>query len=477
MTFDSRLILSEKERKALWEQIAEAIELYRRKVPELAVAARWELTQIRAALREFSFEKTSSPAQVVDFVVKAMTQGQLATSHPAYFGVFNPAPATMGIAGEWLAAAFNPQLASFTSAPFAIELEQHLLREFGQWFGMENGEGTFTTGGTEANQTALLTALTKHFPSFGTGGVRSLPRKPLIYVSGETHHSILKAAKLCGLGTEAVREIPARRDLRFDGEALQSQLERDRAAGHDPFFLVATAGTTNAGTVDPIEELALIARAHKLWLHLDAAWGGAVAILPEMKTLFRGAEKVDSVTLDAHKWLAAPMTAGMFLTRHTGLLEKTFRVDNTFYMPVTSRDTAVAQPYAQSMSWSRRFNGLKVFLTLAVCGWEGYRELFRRQIALGERLKQKLRKCDWDVVNQTELPVACFRAAPMMDYEWLATHVGRSGISWVTTTRLSHFGTTLRAGITNFNTTEADLETLLMALDLARKSWVANAKN
>lgn len=186
----------------------------------------------------------------------------------------------------------------------------------------------------------------------------------------------------------------------MDVAALADLVARDRAAGRAPFFIAATAGTTNAGAVDPIAE---VARRERLWLHVDAAWGGAAALCPELRSLLAGIGRSDSITFDAHKWLSVPMGAGMFLTREAGILRRTFQVAGAAYMPPPHRPDC-ADPYAHSMQWSRRFAGLKVFLSLLVAGWDGYAAAIREQVALGRRL----REAGFAVVNETELPVVCF---------------------------------------------------------------------
>ncbi len=169
------------------------------------------------------------------------------------------------------------------------------------------------------------------------------------------------------------------------------------------------------------------------------------------------------------------MTAGIYLNRHRGILEKTFRVDKTYYMPPESLEGKKCQPYAESMSWSRRFIGLKVFLSLAVAGWEGYREVLRHQVKLGNLLRSKLQEKGWEVLNETPLPVLCFRdkrnsnSHSAQAIEAFAKKIGDSGKAWITTTRLGASGTpALRAGITNFVTAESDIVQLVDLLDQLR---------
>jgi len=461
--------LSEAERRDLWKKIADATESYRKDVSSLPLFPKVTAEQLRADISRFTFETPQSADEILNFAIKHLRESHLQIPHPAYFGVFNPAAAPMGVAGEWLTAAFNPQLASWTSSPFAIELEQHLIRWWGEKFGLPQCEGTFTSGGTEANHTALLTALTKHFPEFGARGVRGLTGDPVLYASKETHHSILKASRLCGLGTEALREIEVDPQGRLRPETLRAQIQKDRREGKLPCFVTATAGTTGHGVIDPLNEIAEVARAENIWFHIDAAWGGPAILVPELRPLFAGIERADSLTLDTHKWLNLPMTAGIFLTSEKGILRKTFSVEFSSYMPVSSHESPLHQPYQESMSWSRRFQGLKLFLALAVAGEEGYCETLRHQVNMGAALRNKLSAAGWTLVNETPLPVVCFEKAGTLPAETIAKAVADSGMSWITTTGFEG-RTVLRAGISNYRTTEKDLDILIEALTEALKT-------
>src|SRR4051794_2654873 len=302
---DDMLMLDAETRGELWRRLVEAIESYLNGVGEARVAPALDVEAIRGALAPFDFERPRDPLEALDFAVESLWKWQVHTPHPRYFGLFNPAPTAMGIAGDALVAAFNPQLAAWSHSPMASEIEQHLIRALGGRFGFDPSrvEGSFTSGGAEANHTALLTALTRAFPEIGRRGMLALRSQPVLYVSPEAHHSFLKAARLSGLGTEAVREVRVDAGLRMIPEELAARIEEDRAAGLAPFLVVATLGSTSAGVVDPIAGLAQVADEEGIWLHADAAWGGAVALVPELKGVIEGISRASSITFDAHKWL------------------------------------------------------------------------------------------------------------------------------------------------------------------------------
>ena len=213
---------------------------------------------------------------------------------------------------------------------------------------------------------------------------------------------------MSGIGTAAVREIGVGDDLQINVRAMTARIAADIAEGLKPLMIVGTAGTTSAGIVDPLDELADIAAAEKIWFHVDAAWGGGAAFVPGLRQkLLNGIERADSITFDAHKWLSAPMGAGVYLTRQPEILKQTFNVA-TGYMPRYAAGMDVIDPYTHSIQWTRRFIGLKVFMSLLVAGWDGYAEAINRQIALGDRLRQKLEASGWRIINRTPLPVICF---------------------------------------------------------------------
>jgi glutamate/tyrosine decarboxylase-like PLP-dependent enzyme len=472
------LILEAEARRALWQRLVEAVEKYTTDVAESPVAPRLDIAAVRSEVAAFDFARPVDPLAALGFAVDGLRKHQVHVAHPRYFGLFNPAPTTMGVAADTLVAAFNPQLAAWSHSPLAVEVEQHLVRAFGERFGYDPArvEGSFTSGGAEANHTALLTAMTRAFPEVARRGLLALRSQPLVYVSPEGHHSFVKAARLCGLGAEAVREVRVDSRRRMMPDDLAARIREDREAGLSPFLVVATAGSTGAGVVDPLEEIAQIADEERLWLHVDAAWGGAAALVPELRPVLQGIGRASSITFDAHKWLSVPMGAGLFLTRHPGILERTFRV-STGYMP---RDGAglggqaglsVVDPYTQSMQWSRRFIGLKVFLSLAAAGWEGYEAAIRHQTAMGDRLRAGLQAAGWKIVNDTPLPLVCFvdaRERPAGFSEAVAQEVLASGEAWLSTVALGEAGTALRACITNVLTGPADIDALIGSLEKAR---------
>jgi glutamate/tyrosine decarboxylase-like PLP-dependent enzyme len=467
------LLPSPEERSALWSELVAQAEAYFGDVESLPVAPTLNQADLQALLDTFSLDEPGSRIDVLHRFTRELKRHQVHTPHPCYFGLFNPAPAFMGILGDCITATLNPQLAAWSHSPLAVETERRMIHAFAGKFGLsqEHADGCLTSGGAEANLTALLCALTERWPGVLDSGVQSIAARPVFYASAESHHSFLKAARTAGLGRAALRTVPVTDELQMDSDALRRMIEEDRGLGYEPFLIIGTAGTTGAGVVDPLVAISEVARANRLWFHVDAAWGGAAVLVPELRAVLSGIETADSITFDPHKYLSIPMGAGMFLTRHRYALSRIFSV-STAYMPKEGERLAVVDPYVHSMQWSRRFIGLKLFLTLATTGWDGYARILRHQSEMGDLLRKRLTASGWSIVNRTKLPVVCFTPS---DEEWdMAMHqrasdaVVESGSAWISTIMLGGKKPALRACITNYRTGPEHIETLLVVLSNVR---------
>ena len=467
------LDLASAERGEVLHDTATRILAYFDREGRLPMANGVKQEEILAYLEGIDFNKPSPALEALDFICNGLEKYQVHTPNPGYFGLFNPATTFMGVIADALVAAYNPQLAAWNHSPLPNEIENRLINEFGKLLlGALPVDGTFTSGGEEANHTALLAALTHHFPGIQEKGLQAIDERPVFYVSAESHHSFLKAARLCGLGAESVRRTGVDSSFSMNVSQLKMMLEQDRRNGLHPFLIIATAGTTNSGAIDPLGEAGDTARENNCWYHVDAAWGGAVSIDPVLKKLLAGIEKADSVTFDAHKWLSVPMGAGMFITRHTEILRQTFGVD-TAYMPVKN-PSEVTNPFHHSIQWSRRFTGLKLYLTLATAGWDGYREVIMHMLEMGRYLRRRLTEEGGVIITDSPLPVSCFtpmkspkeRDLPLL--EDICRQVVSSGNSWISTTILNSTIPVLRACITNYRTDEKDIEGLVDLLNKAR---------
>src|SRR6266403_136289 len=398
----------------------------------------------------YDFTKPLALDDAVADVERMLRMWQVQVTHPRSFGLFNPSVTLASIIGDTLVAMYTPQLATWRTSPAANEIERHTLAWLGGKFGLPAGaSASFTSGGAEANLSAVIVALTRAFPDYGEHGLGRLGAAPTIYLTGEAHHSFNKVAHMAGLGRRALRAVATDGQLQMDLGDLARRVAEDRHEGLAPFMVVGTVGTTGAGVIDPLPELARFCRAEGLWLHVDAAWCGAAILSPRLRGHLAGIEAADSITCDAHKWFSVPMAAGMFFCRHADAVDEAFRAE-TSYMPSKTLGP-VRDPYTTSVQWSRRFIGLKLFLSLAHQGESGYIEMIEHQMRMGEVLRESLRRAGWRIVNDTPLPLVCFTRDGLATDKFLAA-LYRRQIAWMSEVRLGGGAPVVRACITSFRT-------------------------
>jgi glutamate/tyrosine decarboxylase-like PLP-dependent enzyme len=392
--------------------------------------------------------------KVIADVEKMLRTWQVQVTHPRYFGLFNPSVTLASVIADTLVAMYNPQLANWRTSPAANEMERHTLGWLAAKFGLpKDALATFTSGGTEANLSAVIVALTRAFPDYGEHSLRHLNGSPSIYLTEETHHSFSKIAHMTGLGRRALRTIPTDSCLKMDLSELKKRVAEDRNDGFLPFLVVGTGGTTAAGVIDPLPELGKFCREEGLWFHVDAAWGGSAILSPKLRLSLSGISSAVSITCDAHKWLSVSMGCGMFFCRHADKVAEAFRADVS-YMP-GKRVGPVSDPYTTSAQWSRRFIGLKLFLALAQHGESGYVEMIEHQTRMGDVLREALRASGWSIVNSTPLPLVCFTREGIVPTAFLAA-LHKRQIAWMSEAQLRGIPV-VRACITSFKTTEADI--------------------
>jgi len=388
-----------------------------------------DLTKFREELAAFDFAIPRKFEDLLSWTLARMEHGVVHMTHPRYFGLFNPGPTFPSQCADRIAAAFNPQLASSASSPVPVEIEAHVIRAVAARAGLPaDATGHFATGGSEANLTSLICALTRAEPRFANEGVRAFPGPVTIYASRESHIVWLKMAHQVGIGRTALRLVDTDGQGRMDPRALTQALAADRAGGRVPVLITATAGTTGAGMVDPLGACAAIARSENVWYHVDAAWGGAALASDRLRGVLSGIEQADSITIDAHKWFATTMGCAMFVTRHGPLLSEAFH-SSTSFMPSS---IASLDPYLNSVQWSRRFLGLRLFLSLAAAGWAGYGAHVERAVEVTEAIKERLLALGWTVVNSSRLAVLCVLPPPGCgEIRAIVRRVVASGRAWV----------------------------------------------
>ena len=250
--------------------------------------------KFRSELAEFDFSTPQPLEDVLLWTNSQLEHGVVHMTHPRYFGLFNPNPSFPAQCADRIAGAFNPQLASSKTSPVAVDIEAHVIRLFAQKAGLpQDAGGHFTSGGSEANFTALVCALTRADSGFAADGARAFEGPPALYVSRESHLAWIKIAHETGIGRDAVRLIATDGKGRMDADALIKTIKQDRAKGFIPVMVAATAGTTGAGMIDPLAACASIAREHGLWYHADAAWGGALIVSDRLREHLAGIEMAE----------------------------------------------------------------------------------------------------------------------------------------------------------------------------------------
>jgi glutamate/tyrosine decarboxylase-like PLP-dependent enzyme len=425
---------------------------------------------IRKLLGEdWSLPREGESAEAVLERCRAMFSGGRRTSARFFGYILSPA-APVGVVADLLASATNQNVTSWRSAPAATELELTTIRWIGQLVGFaDDARGLFLGGGSVANLTALLLALQDRTQS---GEDR---RRLVAYASGEAHFSVAKSAAVLGI---ELRSVPIDQRRRLDAAALEELICADRAAERVPFCIIATAGTTSTGAVDPLAEAAAVAGTNDLWLHVDGAYGAPAAALPEQRGLFNGIERADSLCVDAHKWLYAPLDCGVLLVRRKSFPRVAVPAEGAGSVGMDYIRVLEDQPEEDFAFWdhglelSRRFRALKLWMMLRYYGADRLVAAIREDIELAAHMAECIRRADdLELLAEPGLSVCCFRHHPQaLDGVDLDAHnerllraLQREGEVYMSNTALDgRFA--LRACITNFRSTRADVERTLEAV-------------
>jgi len=459
---DAALFPARAERRRIDDYLTQALAAADERVCAGPATPTLDIEAFRRELESFDFVTPRPLTEVLDWSIGMLEHGLTHLTHPRYFGLFNPAPTFPSQCADRLVAAFNPQVASSGTSPAAVALEAYLIKHIAERAGFPAGTGGhFTSGGSEANYTALLCALTHAHPGFALHGARVFAGQPVFYVSKECHRSWVKIAHQAGIGRSAARLVETDGLGRLSLNALTRSIAEDLAAGCVPFLIVASAGTTNAGMLDPLNGCADLATQHHLWYHVDAAWGGAMIACERLRGVLAGLERADSATIDAHKWFATTMGCGMFLVRAPATLTATFQVSASY---MQSHELSL-DPYMNTVQWSRRFLGLRLFLSLATAGWAGHAAHIERAVAQTAWIRGELERRGWSIVNDS--PFALLNVVPPAtagEPRAVVARVLASGRAWVALARFEERDV-IRICVTHGEASDADLVILVETLD------------
>ena len=482
------LAMNPEEFRELGAQLIDRIAGFLESLPSRPVTSAESPADVRNALaaQRTLPQHGADSAQLLHHAADLLFDHSLFNGHPRFWGYITSSAAPIGALGELLAAAVNPNVGAWLLSPMASEIEGQTIRWIAEMlsYPVDCG-GLFVSGGNMANFVCFLAARQAKAPldvrTKGMDGTRLRA-----YCSKETHTWIQKAADMAGMGTDAIRWVPVDDEMRVDLTALREQILKDIAAGDRPSLVVGNAGSVSTGAVDPLPELAALCREFGLWFHVDGAYGGLAAVLSDAPDAFAGLREADSVAVDPHKWLYAPLEAGCALVRDPEKLRDAFA-----YHPVYYHFGVEATNYFDlGPQNSRGFRALKVWLALQKVGREGYERMISDDIRLARALFERIsQSAELEALSQS-LSITTFRFVPTdlaSGDDKAASYLDELNLKLLTRLQASgeaylsnavvHGKFALRACIVNFRTSLADIEALLpivvrmgKALDLEMRS-------
>jgi aromatic-L-amino-acid decarboxylase len=456
-------------------------------LPERPVAPGESVEQVRRLLGRRALPAEGAPARgVLDEASRLLIDHSLFNGHPRFWGFITASAAPIGVLADLLASAINPNVGGWTLSPMATEIEAQTVGWIAELLGLPaSSGGLLVSGGNAANLVGFWTGRCAKAPwDVRAQGVAHGGRPLRVYTSAETHTWIQKAADLSGMGAAAIRWIPTDASLRMDVRALRDAIVADRRAGDAPILVVGTAGSVSTGAVDPLREIADICREHDLWFHVDGAYGAPAAALAEADDDLRALALADSVAVDPHKWLYAPLEAGCALVRDPERLRNTFSYHPPYYPDKETGEEPPLYYHELGPQNSRGFRALKVWVALRQAGRRGYERMIRDDIALAERLFARAASDPLLQAFTRGLSIATFRYVPadlaatgvtargpippaahgVEDYlttlnKAIVARLQQSGDAFVTHAIIDG-RYVLRACVVNFRTTEADIDAL-----------------
>ncbi|HET9952838.1 MAG TPA: aspartate aminotransferase family protein [Candidatus Eisenbacteria bacterium] len=470
------LALSRDEFRAAGHRLVDQLSDLLESVPRRPVTPGERPSEVRAALGlGASLPENGSDAQtLLAETANLLFDHSLFNGHPRFWGYITSSPAPIGMFADLLAAAANPNVGGWTLSPAASEIEVETVRWIAQFIGFpETCGGVLVSGGNMANFIGFFAARVAKAPwALQKEGISPAGKGRLrAYASKETHTWIQKAADLAGLGTDAVRWIETDAALRMRVDLLERQVAADRAAGDLPFLVVGTGGSVSTGAVDPLPEIAAFCRRENLWFHVDGAYGGFAAAVPEAPDALRALSEADSVAIDPHKWLYAPLEAGCALVRDPEIHRAAF----SYHPPYYHFEEKSVNFVDYGMQNSRGFRALKVWLAFRHAGASGYRRMISDDIRLTGVMEEAVRRHGSFEVMTRDLSILTFRYVPadLRDRrgeveaerylselnQALLDDLQRGGELFVSNAVIEG-RYVLRACIVNFNTTEEDVTAL-----------------
>src|SRR5689334_22750146 len=453
--------MSEAEFRRFGHELVEWIANYFDRIDDLPVLAAIEPGDLKAQLPSAPPVHGEPMENIVADIDRLIAPALTHWSHPSFFAYFATSTSGPGILGELLTAAFDNKAMLWRTSPASTELEEVALAWLRQMMGLDPGlAGIIYDTASVSSLHAIAAAREGVEQRIREEGMSGRPDLPLlrVYVSEQAHSSIEKAVLTLGLGQRGLRKIPTDSEFRMDAGALADAINEDKRDGYLPFCIVATVGTTSTSSIDPVEKIIPIAEEHKMWLHVDAAYAGSAAVVPEFRHILKGCERADSLVTNPHKWLFTPFDLSVLYCRHMDLLKRAFSLVPEYLRTPEQANVRSGSDYGIQLG--RRFRALKLWMIIRYFGHEGLAARIREHCRLASLFRSWIEESpDWEVMAPTPLALVCFRACPPgvseLDglNEAIMHAVNATGSALLSHTKLNE-KLTLRLSIGNIRTTE-----------------------
>ena len=450
------LDLTPDEMRALGYRVVDLIADHFTHLSEKPVGAKGDPAVLRPLLRQPPPAQPVAPDEIFATLNRDVFPNMMNVGHPRFFA-FVPVPSNFVSAmADALAAGFNVFSGTWLGGSGSVAVELAVIDWLRQWCGLpETAGGIFVSGGSVANLTAIVAA--RH------ARLDDRIDRATVYYSDQTHSSVDRAFHVAGFLPEQLRKIPSDAGFRLPVDELARRIAEDRLAGLRPFAVVANAGTTNTGAIDPLPEIADLCAANQMWMHVDGAYGAAAALSDRGRALLRGIELADSLSLDPHKWLFQSMECGCVLLRDAELLKSAYRIMPE-YLADVHRNVAEVSPCDYGIQLTRSFRALKLWMSVHYFGLDAFRAAMERGFQLAEFAEAKLRSMPgWEIVTPAQMGIVTFHH-PAADYQKLHEAMLAGGFALATSTKLKG-RTVLRLCTINPRATEDDVTSALDHLD------------
>jgi len=453
--------MNAEEFRRIGHELIDWIADYFEKIDDLPVLAAVEPGDLKAKLPSTPPAQGEPMADIVADLDRLIVPALTHWSHPSFFAYFATSTSAPGIFGELLSAAFDNKAMLWRTSPASTELEEVVLDWLRQMMGLDPGmQGIIYDTASVSTLHALAAAREGVEQRIREEGMSGRPDLPLlrVYVSEQSHSSVEKAVITLGLGQRGMRKIPTDSEFRMNAKALAEAINEDKRNGYLPFCIVATVGTTSTSSIDPVREIIPIGEEHAMWLHVDAAYAGSAAIVPEFRKILDGCERADSIVTNPHKWLFTPFDLSVLYCRHMDLLKRAFSLVPEYLR--TPEEEKVRSGSDYGIQLGRRFRALKLWMVLRYFGHEGLAARIREHCRLARLFAGWIDESDdWEIMAPVPLGLVCFRAnlkdRDDLDAlnEGVMHGVNASGRALLSHTRLND-KLTLRLSIGNIRTTE-----------------------